>query len=112
MPTPQKLKRLRAIAITLGLVVAANFAVSRAESTPAQPNKNGTPIEMKYPGSHSIAADPSTPFPPPRPSSTFTADPSTPFPPPRPSSFFAADPSTPFPPPRPSSNLASTDQQL
>ncbi len=74
-------KKARAVVVTIALIVAANFAISRAESIPQPASKTTS----------SYAADatmwPSAP----RPSSSYAAD-ATMWPSaPRPSSYFAVD---------------------
>ncbi|HTR81800.1 MAG TPA: hypothetical protein VMM58_09240 [Bacteroidota bacterium] len=106
-------KKVRAIIVTIILIVATNFAISRAESVSLIKR---SPIEKqrvtftqrtflirigeKLP--KSLANDPTYPQPAPRPSVFFANDPTYPQPAPRPSVSFANDPTYPQPAPRPS----------
>jgi|GEM_PF-5899965 len=102
-------KKARAVIVTIALIVATNFAISRAESVSQlvtrTPNSIGVNAiaQMNYPRpSTPFADDPIYPVIPPRPSNSFADDPIYPVIPPRPSSSFAADIAVPVHAPRPS----------
>ena len=115
-------KRARAVVVTVALIVAANFAISRAESvsfsdgfkidkyieTVAKPSTSGflaadgTIYQPAPRPSISLAADGTIYQPAPRPSGSFAADGTIYQPAPRPSGSFAADGTIYQPAPRPS----------
>src|ERR1039458_3030149 len=88
-------KKARAVVVTIALIVATNFAISRADSVPKPAPRP----------SNSFAADAVIPQPAPRPSNSFAADAVIPQPAPRPTNSYAADACNYQWAPRPSSSL-------
>ncbi len=89
-------KRARAVVVTIALIVATNFAISRAESFSfSDVVKIDRQVGMVAKSSPHLASDAFTPVPGPRPSGSFASDAFTPVPGPRPSGSFASDGSSP-----------------